>query len=260
MSQEHYATLVACLQDVPDPRQAQGRRYEWSYLVTLLALSLLAGQQRVRGMAQWVTERHDELVSLLQPRRQRVPSAATFHRLLRRIDVAALEAALARYTQTLDQSDGVTGRVHLKSGELLAGQALDGKTVCGASRQTGVHLVSLVRHERGAVLAQARVVVKLDERSAAHQLLVGEVMARSVTTLDALHTHRRLAEQIVRHGGHYLLVVKANQPTLYHEIAQAFSVLPPKGAWEQEFWHYACVEGCDKAHGRIERRLSRPRP
>jgi predicted transposase YbfD/YdcC len=255
MSQAHYATLVECLSSVPDPRHAQGRRYEWRYLVTVMSLALLAGQRSLRGMAQWAQERHSELVSVLQPRRRRVPSAMTLSRVLRGIDLMAWEEAISRYLQRLDQADGVSGSVALANGQRLLGQALDGKTVCGASRYGAVvHLVSLVRHESGTVLAQRAVTTKIGERTAAKSLLVGALMPNTLTTLDALHTHKRLAEQILAQGGHYLMVVKGNQPTLYREIAEAFQVLPPTTPWEAQFWQYACHATTEKAHGRIEHR------
>jgi hypothetical protein len=62
----------------------------------------------------------------------------------------------------LDRADGVSGSVVLADGQRLFGQALDGKTVCGASRHGPVvHLVSVVRHESGAVLAQQPVATKM---------------------------------------------------------------------------------------------------
>ena len=36
MSPTNYSTLSACLADVPDPRDARGKRHEWLYLLTLI--------------------------------------------------------------------------------------------------------------------------------------------------------------------------------------------------------------------------------
>jgi predicted transposase YbfD/YdcC len=44
-----------------------------------------------------------------------------------------------------------------------------------------------------------------------------------VVTLDALHTHADLAQEIVTAGGDYLMVVKGNQPTLQEDIALVFA-------------------------------------
>lgn len=50
-------------------------------------------------------------------------------------------------------------------------------------------------------------------------------LAGTVVTLDALHTQRSTARQIVAAGGHYVLTVKNNTPTLRSEIEK----LPWKG-------------------------------
>ena len=40
---------------------------------------------------------------------------------------------------------------------------------------------------------------------------------------DALLTQQEVCQQIVDGGGDYLLPVKKNQPTLYRDLAEAFS-------------------------------------
>jgi glycosyltransferase A (GT-A) superfamily protein (DUF2064 family) len=88
-----------------------------------------------------------------------------------------------------------------------------------------VHLVSLVRHESGTALTQERVATQIDERKAARHLLTPEHLAHTITTADALYTQVKLTEQILAGGGHYLMAVKRNQPSLYEAIALAFAGL-----------------------------------
>jgi predicted transposase YbfD/YdcC len=255
MRTHEYNTLAASLRDLPDPRGAQGQRYEWVYLLVVIAAALLAGETSVRGMAQWAQQQRTELLACLQPKWRRIPSAATLSRVLQRVDVLLLERRVAAFVQGLDADDGVPGSVVMGNGERLRGQALDGKTVCGASRpgQT-VHLVRIVRHESGAVLAQDKVDVKIDERRVAHTLLANLPLTQTVTTMDALHTQRKLAQQIIAGGGHYLMVVKANQPTLAEEIALAFQALPPQRQTIARWWGYQVHQTSEKGHGRLERR------
>jgi predicted transposase YbfD/YdcC len=49
-----------------------------------------------------------------------------------------------------------------------------------------------------------------------------------LVTGDALYCQREICRQIIDGGGHYLLIVKANQPTLYRDIELFFSE-PPFG-------------------------------
>jgi hypothetical protein len=74
--------------------------------------------------------------------------------------------------------------------------------------------------------------------------------------LDALHTQRWEAEPILASQGHYLMVVKPNQHTLYQDIQWAFEALPPLNRDEQAYWAYQRNETHERSHGcgRVERR------
>lgn len=255
MIQANYTTFAAHLQDIADPRQRRGQSYEWQYLLIIVASALLAGQQSVRGMAQWAAEQAPALLTSLQPHRQRIPSVATLHRVLTKVPIEVLERRMSDFSRQIDQEDSSEGSIQTKQGEVLRGQSVDGKTLCGASQQgDAVHLVSLVRHESGVALAQERVESKIDERKAARHLLDPDALAHSVTTTDALYTQVKQAEQILAGGGHYLMVVKRNQPTLYQAIELAFAALPAINQEEAAFWRFQSYTTFDKAHGRLEQR------
>lgn len=253
MIQANYTTIAEQLQDISDPRQPRGQSYEWQYLLRIVASAVMAGQRSVRGMAQWASEQAPALVAYLQPHRQRIPSVATLHRVLTKVPIEELESRMSSYTAQIDQDDADMGSMQTKQGERLRGQSVDGKTVCGASQHGAVvHLVSLARHECGVALAQERVASKIDERKAAHHLLNPTTLAHTVTTMDALYTQVTQAEQILAAGGHYLMVVKRNQPSLYQAIELAFAALPPINAEEAAFWQFQTHITTDKAHGRLE--------
>jgi predicted transposase YbfD/YdcC len=255
MIQANYTTIAEQLQDIGDPRQRRGQSYEWQYLLLIVASAVMAGQRSVRGMAQWASEQAPALIAYLQPHCQRVPSVATLHRVLTKVPIEELERRMSAYMRQIDQDDADAGRIKNKQGEVLRGQSVDGKTLCGASQHGEVvHLVSLVRHESGIALAQERVASKIDERKAARHLLNPEGLLHTVTTADALYTQVKQAEQILAGGGHYLMVVKRNQPSLYQAIELAFAALPPINQEEAAFWQFQAHITTDKAHGRLERR------
>ena len=259
MGHKNYITLWEHLASIPDPRSLRGRRYEWTFVLTLLAAAMLAGQESLLAMSQWITAHEEIFVEALKPSRKRVPSYGTLRRGLLQVPIEQLETQLRQYTQALDEDDGVSGRIETQDGRKLRGQSVDGKSVRGASAHGDkVHLVSVVRHESAAVLAQIETQAGIDEPKAAKTLLHDFSLVDTVTTMDALYTERPLARQIVAAGGHYLMVVKRNQRTLYEEIDLAFSVLPPTSSWEREFWHYDQTLTHESGHGRTEiRRLER---
>jgi predicted transposase YbfD/YdcC len=259
--QTNYTTLAEHLQGISDPRNRRGRWHEWQYLLLVIASALMAGQRSGRAMAQWAAEHGEELIKCLQPYRQRIPSAATLYRVLAQVPIEELEMCISAYTGQVDEVDAMMGRIETAQGEMLRGQALDGKTVRGASQHGDlVHLVSLVRHESGIALAQERVESKIDERKAARHLLTAEHLSHTITTGDALYTQVKQVEQILAGGGHYLMTVKRNQPSLFEAIELAFTALPPINRAEAAFWQHQTHTTYDKQHGRLEKRTLESTP
>jgi len=245
------STLLTYLRQVPDYRKARGQRFAWSYLLALVAAAVAAGQTTVLAMTTWAETQAAQLITALQPDCPRIPSAATWRRLVAHIDIAALEQQIAAHNQALDAADPTSGSVTMCDGQIFRGQAVDGKDVRGASAH-GEHtfLVSLVRHDHAYVLRQAAVDRKTNEITAVPDLLAGRNLTGTVTTMDALLTQQRIAHQILAQGGHYLMIVKQNQPALYEAVALLFRQ-PPVPVRRGEL-RTAQTEGKD--HGRLERR------
>lgn len=80
-------------------------------------------------------------------------------------------------------------------------------------------------------------------------LLAQVPLAGRVVTGDALYCQRGLCQQIRQAAGDYLVLVKANQPELYEDLALLFRTPPPGERFATAVQH-------DKGHGRREvRRL-----
>ena len=101
--------------------------------------------------------------------------------------------------------------------------AVDGKTLRGSGHHPSpqVHLLAAVDHTTGAVLAQADVDATTNEITRFQPLLDGVDLTGAVVTADALHTQHAHADWLVGvKRAAYLLIVKANQPTLHHQLAR----------------------------------------
>jgi predicted transposase YbfD/YdcC len=243
MDQSQSTTLMEAVAAVPDPRQARGQRHTWPLLLTLITAALAAGQRSGRAIGQWVQEHQADLRRQLHRAERPLPSVSTLRRALRALDVAALEARLAQFAA------GVAPPPPAPTA--WQGQAIDGKAVRGANRHgAAVHLVSLVQHHTGVVQGQVRVRDKSNEITAVPRLLAGRELRGTVTTMDALLTQHALAEQIRRQHGHYLMVVKENQPALYAAIELVFRMPPPP----HDDDHVECATSVSKGHGRLETR------
>lgn len=250
MDRCQYSTLMDVLRPIPDPRKARGKRHPWLVLLTIVAAGLASGQQTAHAIAQWVGLHADTLRAAL-PDLVRLPSESTLLRTLRQIDHGMLETAVAQLTQPQTRIEGQADQVVTPAGTMLHAQAVDGKVARGATAcGTPTHLVSLVGHGRGVVLAQAAVDRKRSELSAVPALLRGRDLTDTVITMDALLTQRTLAQQISDQHGYYLMIVKANQVQLRDNLAWFFDY--PAIAADQERWDGA--QTVTRAHGRMETR------
>jgi hypothetical protein len=125
MSNIDYTTLVSYLAEIPDPRSPRGQRYEWHYLLILIAAAMLTGASTPTTISNWVAMHQVALVAALRPVRKSVPSMATLRRALCAVPIETLEAALGRYQAQLAGETGDAGMLVTKQGEMLRGAALD---------------------------------------------------------------------------------------------------------------------------------------
>lgn len=238
MDPKEYTTLVEAFGAIPDPRKPKGVRYSWQMLLGLVAAAMVSGQQHGRAIGQWVAEHSELLKEILG--RQRLPSEATLRRALRVIDLVQLEVTL-----------GALAREEVL--DAVVGLAIDGKEVRGArAHGRKVHLVGLVDQAEGKVLSQVAIDQKSNEIRAVPVLLEGRNLTGTVITVDALLTQRELARQILDQGGHYLMVVKENQPQTRQAIEELFADTDWQRLKSKPYWRY---QSSGKGHGRYESRV-----
>jgi len=235
-------SLYEALLKVRDKRKARGKRYQLATVLTLSVLAKLGGEDEPEGMAEWVKHRATELQATLGLKRQCMPHAVTYRRIL------GQAIAIQEFEQVL----GVFFKGCQEPGEPLA---IDGKTLRGTieSGQTrGVHLLAVYAVNTGVVLQQVNVHAKENEISAAPKVLAGVEVKGHVMTGDAMFTQRDLSSQIVEAGGHYVWKVKDNQPTLRADIERLFGPEKvPLGSAPLRT-DFRSSTTTTKAHGRLE--------
>ena len=235
-------SLAAALATVPEPRGRQGLRHPLPPMLLTVVYALLCGKLHPAAIAGWVNAHyHDwlrETAGFTQPHR---PCRTTFHLFLRRLDWAALEAALSGWIHAVATATGLD-----LAPETLA---LDGKEVRGMRRMsdTALLLVSAFTHQSGLTLA-LRACPEGQEQAVVRTLLRELTLTGRVVTLDALHTQRDTAQLIPDQGGHYVLTVKGNQPKLAEQVREQFA---PWRAPEQQRCQATTSE---RGHGRLETR------
>jgi len=188
---------------VPDPRARRGVRHPVVSVLAISVAAVLAGARAYTVIAEWAGEQPAQVLAafgVFGP----VPSKATIRRVLSAIDPSVLAAAVGAFVWT---------RTTVAAGRRVI--AIDGKSLRGAGGD-GVmpHLVGVLDHATGTVLAQLATTAKSNEIPTVRTLLATLDLTGAVATIDAMHTQDDTARTILEGGGDYLMTVKANRPKL----------------------------------------------
>jgi predicted transposase YbfD/YdcC len=241
-----FGSLYERLSGLRDSRQRRGRRYELAVILIGLLLAKLAGEDKPEGIADWVQLRSAFFVEIFHLKREAMPCAMTYRRVL-------AEAI------TISELDQLT-REYLLSWP-RAGQglqiALDGKTARGvvAPDQTrAIHLLAAYLPDEGIVLMQLEVGSHTNEIPTAPNVLKVLDLQGKIVTADALLTQRALSKLIVEAGGDYVWTVKDNQPQLRRDIEQLFAPEACLPGTSPVILDKPSVQTVEKNRGRIETR------
>ena len=201
--------LAAVFATLPDPRARRGRRYSVPFLPTCLVAALLCQCNSTHAVEQWCAAHRPLLARVFGPPRFLTPSGSLYRRLLPRLSVEHLEWALAawvRATRPVEDRGPV---------------AVDGTTVrgAGAGERAAPHLLAFCAHTSQETLLRAPVGEKTDEIPVAQALIPFLTRNGRVCTADAPHTQTAFVRSVRAAGGHVVLAVKDNQPTLAAALA-----------------------------------------
>lgn len=205
-------SLLEAFGQVPDPRDAQGRRHPLPAILALAAVAMLSGARSLYAIAQFGRDRGKAFAAALGFTRDVPPCCSTLHYLFAALDREAFERAIRRWT----------------AGRAAAGwesMSLDGKTLRGTQGHAvpGVHLLAAYAHEAKVVLDQIPVDAKTNEHKTALQMLDLIPLEGKVLMGDAMFCQRDLSRKIRKKQGHWLWPVKANQPDLLETLTDAFA-------------------------------------
>jgi predicted transposase YbfD/YdcC len=227
--------LPAALACLPDPRARRGVRHQLAVVVSAAVCAVVAGCRSYTAMAEWVADAPGSTVAALGMDPGRRPSEAMIRRLLQALDPDRLTAAVSGW---------LAGRVATAQPSGRRAVAVDGKTLRG-SRSGGTparHVMAALDQTTGVVLASTDVDGKTNEITRLRPLLdqIGD-LHDTVVTLDALHCQRDHVAYLAQRGAHWILTVKANQPTLHTQLA----ALPWRAVPQ-------AIRQEDRGHGRRE--------
>lgn len=226
------SSLLAALARVPDPRSARGVRYPFQALLHIICCAVISGANTLTRITEWA---RDTATVMGFPPGTPIPSLATFHRVIARLDADLLDTVINQWVHARALAENASNGAR----QVVA---VDGKEVRGAKNggQKRVFLFAALDHATGAVIGQESIGEKTNEIPHFGPLLDKiSNLAGVVVTADALHTQREHADYLHGRGAHYVLTVKNNQRGLRDRIASQ--------TWSSRPVQHTCRE---KRHGR----------
>ena len=245
-------SLAATFAQVPDPRRAASVVYPLPAILALAVAAILANHGSVLAIAEWGARQNAAMLEALGFPDGRTPCQSTRQRLFRHLDGEALAATLTRWFRP--------SAAPAATDPATQGVAIDGKAQRGRLRFAHdgcpVHALSAFCHDQGIVLAHEPIAAGPD-KAEAELTVAPALLARidwhgRVLTGDALFCQRALCRQVRAAGGDYLLLVKANQETLYRDIALLFD--PPPTVPAAPLTDRRVARTLENGHGRSRER------
>jgi len=178
-------SLWEAFAEVPDPREASGRRHPLQAILTLTSVAMLSGARSLYAIAQFGRDRGKEFAAALGFTREVPPCCTTLHYLFTALDRKAFERAIRRWADGGCEQGWET-------------MSLDGKTLRGVQGHQipGVHLLAAYAHEAKAVREQIPVDAKTNEHKAALELLDLIPLKGKLVMGDAMFCQRDLSRKI----------------------------------------------------------------
>lgn len=212
---------------VPDPRSGRAKRHVLAEILTYIVAGYATGHTTLRRCLAWCI-RHVKWLKRGLSLSNGIASIATVSRLLSGIDEELFLFAFMEWIGEILSTKGL----HV---------AIDGKAVrAAASKIKGTRapmILNAIDAATGLVLSQLPIQNKECEITRIPELLELLDIRGSIITTDAVGTQTSIMEQIVDQGGHFVMIVKRNQPASYEEIKRQF------GELEQDFKKMKTVAG-----------------
>ena len=206
-------SLLEHLRTIPDYRCDREKPHDHAEMLTYLVAGYLNGRASVGRALCWCRDNVDMLKKHMSLK-QGIASEPTISRMLNGIDVDMFMYAFAEWTAEILCEHGI----HI----IIDGKALRG-TAEKIKNGNAPCILNAIDAATQMVLAQLPVEEKTNEITAIPRLLEILNIEGNTFTIDAIGTQKKIEEMIVSAGGHFVLQVKKNNPSLYDEICDAFA-------------------------------------
>jgi predicted transposase YbfD/YdcC len=234
--------ILCVFAGLPDPRrETENKLHLLTDVLTIATCAVIGGADTWDDIAEFGNTKEAFFRRFL-PLPNGIPSPDTFARVFAKLDPEAFACAFGRWMAAACKATG------------LVPIAIDGKSARAAKKATAtgcLHLVSAWATANRLSLGQLSVPEGSNEIAVIPDLLRVLDLKGAIVTLDAAGCQAENAKIIREQGGHYVLAVKGNQPTLHEAVQAVF-----ESAVEADFEgiKYDTHEEIEEGHGRREER------
>lgn len=227
---------------IEDKRQAGKVKHDLLEIIVMTICAVIAGCEIWEDIRDYCTVKKEWFRQSLGMKLENgIPSHDTIQRVWSMIDPKEMEKCFCGWVKAVCKKT---------EGEVVS---IDGKTLrrSGGGSQNPIHMVSAWANEQQMVLGQLAVEEKSNEITAVPQLLDILDVSGCIVTADAMSCQKETVKKISEKKADYVLSLKENQPTLYHEVEEYFTAALEN---PRQYPEVTSIKTADSGHGRVEQR------
>jgi hypothetical protein len=180
--------IIEAFVEVQDHRRRAGQRHTLPLCLALFTLAIAAGNKGFLAIGDWIASYHEELIELLKPVKNRLPSYSTLRRALLQVNYEEYGGCLAKFFNI----QPVCGETIGLDGKVIKGSYQIEEDNPNSDSHPAIMLVSTYIVERGLILEPWEVDAKTNEIKALPILIQKLALQGVVFAFDAINTQKKL--------------------------------------------------------------------
>ena len=181
------------LSQIPDPRRAQGKKWQLGPVLLSTILAILSGATSYRKVHRFIEAHRDRLNDAFGFGWNAAPAYSAIRTILRGLDAADVERVFRAHAA------GLSGTEPGHDVDTLAVVAIDGKTLRHSfdafNDRKAAHVLSAFAADEALILGHLEVAEKSNEIPAARAMIEALALEGRLFTLDAMHCQKNFPDR-----------------------------------------------------------------
>lgn len=223
---------------VKDPRVLGKVKHELEDVLRIALIGVLCSCEDYDEISDLIEDRAEEFKHMgFLKLANGVPSGDTIRRVVESVNPDQMKGSLAISRENILSS--------LKGCHVI----IDGKKLRGENPTSrgcnGLYILNAMVSDYEICVEEERVEDKTNELTVLPSVIASLCIVGALVSVDAMGTHRNIAQQIIMQDGDYLMALKDNQPILKDLVETIFNSTTPLSTYSTD----------EKGHGRHEKRV-----